>query len=127
MRLIIVGCGRIGAELALTSSARGHQVTVIDRERDAFERLGTGFHGRTILGSVLDQEVLQRAGIEDADGLAAVTSDDATNFVTARLARRIYQVPNIVARVFDPAQLQTFEGQGIQAVASSSWGAKRIE
>jgi trk system potassium uptake protein TrkA len=90
MNLIIVGCGRIGSELAHTVSNDNHQVTVIDHASESFERLGTSFHGRTICGDVMNQDVLTRAGIKQADGLAAVTSDDATNFAVARAAKKIF-------------------------------------
>jgi trk system potassium uptake protein TrkA len=126
MKLIIVGCGRIGSELALTVVRLGHHVTIIDPDNRAFERLGTHFSGRTVLGTYLDQDVLQRAGITDADGLAAVCADDATNFVVARAAKEIFNVPNVVARTYDPLRREAFETLGIQVVASSSWGAQRV-
>lgn len=126
MKLIIVGCGRIGSELALRVVKLGHQVSVIDPDNRAFERLGTNFSGRTVLGTYLDQDVLLRAGIEQADGLAAVCADDATNFVVARAAKEIFKVPNVVARTYDPLRQEAFETLGIQVVASSSWGAQRI-
>jgi trk system potassium uptake protein TrkA len=126
MKLIIVGCGRIGSELALTVVRLGHHVTIIDPDNRAFERLGTNFSGRTVLGTYLDQDVLRRAGIEDADGLAAVCADDATNFVVARAAKEIFNVPNVVARTYDPLRREAFETLGIQVVASSSWGAQRV-
>jgi trk system potassium uptake protein TrkA len=126
MNLIIVGCGRIGSELALATAQEGHQVTVIDRSFEAFERLGAGFSGRTVCGDVLDQAVLHRAEIENTDGLAAVTSDDATNFVIARAAQEIFQVPNVVVRAYDPRRREAFENLGIQSIASSVWGARRL-
>jgi len=127
MKLIVVGSGRFGAELAMGTFAQGHEVTLIDELGISFERLGDEFHGLTIRGNPLDRSVLERAGINDADGVAAVTSDDATNFVVARLADHIYKISNVVARVYDPLRLPTFEELGIQAVVSASWGARRIE
>jgi trk system potassium uptake protein TrkA len=126
MKLIIVGCGRIGSELALSVSKQGHTVSVLDKTSDNFVRLGTEFSGRTTAGNLLDQDVLLRAGIKDADGLAAVTPDDATNFVVARAAKEIFQVPNVVARVYDPLRREAFEEMGIRVTTSSSWGAQRI-
>jgi trk system potassium uptake protein TrkA len=126
MKLIIVGCGRIGSELALAVATEGHTVSVLDKTSDNFVRLGTKFSGRTIAGNLLDQDVLLRAGIKEADGLAAVTPDDATNFVVARAAKEIFQVPNVVARVYDPLRREAFEGIGIRVTTSSSWGAQRI-
>lgn len=130
MNLIIVGCGRVGSELARSTQARGHQVTVIDHSLESFVRLNVGetsFHGRTIHGDVLHQDVLQRAGIAQADGLAAVTSDDLTNFVTARIASQLFQIPNVVARVYDPQHLKEYEAFGIQTVTSSTWASQRVE
>ena len=126
MNLIIVGCGRIGSELAQTVMDAGHQVAIIDHAPESFERLGTNFEGRTICGDVLDKAVLQRAGINEADGLAAVTSNDATNFVAGRIAKEIYQVENVVVRAYDPRRRAAFESLGIRAIASSSWGAQRL-
>jgi len=126
MNLIIVGCGRIGSELALRVFNDGHQVTVIDRATESFERLGTDFNGRMVCGDVLNQDVLERAGINQVDGVAAVTSDDATNFVVARVAKEIFTVPNVVVRAYDPRRREVFEDLGIRSVASSSWGAQRL-
>jgi trk system potassium uptake protein len=126
MNLIIVGCGRIGSELALSIANARHQVAIIDRSAEAFERLGTNFKGRTICGDVLDQNVLLRAGINEAEGLAAVTSDDATNFVVGRVAQEVFQVKNVVVRAYDPRRREAFEALGIRSIASSSWGAQRL-
>ncbi len=126
MKLIIVGCGRIGSELAQIVAAEGHQVTVIDESSQNFDRLGTRFSGHTVAGNLLDQAVLHRAGIEEADGLAAVTADDPTNFVIARAAKEIFNVPNVVVRAYDPLRSQAFEKLGIRVITSSSWGAQRM-
>lgn len=126
MNLIIVGCGRIGSELAKSTVLQGHQVAIIDRTSESFERLGMNFSGRTVRGDVLDQDVLNRADIEKADGLAAVTSDDATNFVVARAAKELFNVPNVVVRAYDPRRREAFENLGIRSVATSLWGARRL-
>lgn len=126
MNLIIVGCGRIGSELAKSTAQTGHHVTIIDRSSESFERLGMDFSGRTICGDILDQEVFHRADIERADGLAAVTSDDATNFVVARAAKEIFKVSNVVVRAYDPRRRETFENLGIRSIATSLWGARRL-
>jgi trk system potassium uptake protein TrkA len=126
MNLIIVGCGRIGSELAKSTALQGHQVTVIDRTTESFERLGMDFPGRTVCGDVLDQHVLHRADIEKAVGLAAVTPDDATNFVVARAAKEVFHVSNVVVRAYDPRRRDAFENLGIRSVATSLWGARRL-
>lgn len=127
MKLIIVGCGRLGSALALSTARAGHEVTVVDRSAQAFDRLGADFHGRTVQGEVLHQEVLRRAGIEEADGLAVVTPDDHVNLVVARIAVLRYKVPNVVVRVYDLRHRPLFEELGVQTVASALWGAQRLE
>jgi len=127
MKLIVVGCGRVGSELALEVSSDNHEVVVVDREPEAFHRLGSEFHGRTLQGDAREERVLLRAGIEEADGLAALTSSDEMNLVTARIARKLYKVPNVVARVYDPIHMPVFKLAGLQTVVSSSWSAHRIQ
>lgn len=127
MKIIVIGCGRVGSELARSLSTQGHRVAVVDRNPGAFVRLGPAFAGRTIQGDVLDEAVLRRAGIEDADGFAPVTPSDETNLVAAKTARDIFHVAHVVARVYDPAYAQVFAHAGLQSVVSASWGARRIE
>jgi trk system potassium uptake protein TrkA len=127
MNVIIVGCGRVGAELAASAAEQGHDVVVIDRNPDAFQRLEHEFRGRTLQGDVRDKSVLARADIEHADGFAAVTSNDEINLVAAHTARELYNVPNVVARVYDPTHTPAFKRAGLQTVISSSWSAHRIE
>lgn len=127
MKLIIVGCGRVGSELAHAVCEDGHDVVVIDRNIYAFERLGNEFSGRTLQGDARSERVLVRAGIEEADGLAAVTSSDMMNLVVGRAARIVYQVPNVVTRVYDPNHYDAFFEANLQTVISSSWAANRIE
>jgi trk system potassium uptake protein TrkA len=125
--IVIVGCGRVGVELALSLSRQGHTLAVMDCNSKAFDRLGPSFSGRTVLGDALDYEGLKRAGIETAHGLAAVTSSDSANIVVARVARDMFKVEHVVARVYDPARGPIYEMLNLPTVASSSWGAQRIE
>ena len=127
MKVIVVGCGRVGAALAYQLHKKGHQVTVIDRGDSAFDNLSPDFHGRTVEGEVLDREVLRRAGIEQADSLAAVTNSDSINAVIAHVARMVYHVPNVVVRNYEPRWRPLQEAFGLQVVSSTSWGAQRIE
>jgi trk system potassium uptake protein TrkA len=127
MRVIIVGCGRLGADLAYRLSQRDHDVTVIDQVAAAFDNLHSRFRGRTVEGEVLNQDVLHRAGIEHTDGLAAVTNSDTLNAVVAHVARTVYHVPHVVARNFNPRWHALHEAFGLQAVSSTTWGAQRIE
>jgi trk system potassium uptake protein TrkA len=127
MKVIVVGCGRIGAQLASELCQTGHQVTVLDVVPSAFDNLDPNFRGRTLEGDVLAQDMLRRAGIEQADGLAAVTSSDTLNAVVAHIARTVFHVPNVVARNYEPRWQALYEAFGVQAVGPSSWGAQRME
>ena len=127
MKYIVVGCGRVGSELANRLAAAGHDVCVVDQEGTSFHNLSPLFRGRTIEGEVLDRQVLRRAGIEEADGLAAVTSSDTLNAVVAHAARSIFHVANVVARNYDPRRRPLFEAFGLQVISSTSWGAQRVE
>jgi trk system potassium uptake protein len=127
MQVIVVGCGRLGAELAHRLFQRGHEVTVIDQVAAAFDNLKPLFRGRTVQGEVLNQDVLHRAGIEHTDALAAVTNSDTLNAVVAHVARTVYHVPHVVVRNFNPHWRALHEAFGLQAVSSTTWGAQRIE
>ncbi len=126
MKIIVVGCGRVGVELALALQA-DHQVTVIDPDQRAFDRLGLHFTGRTVQGEALDRNVLLRAGIETADALAAVTASDNVNVIIASVARKVYHVQRVVTRLYNPRRRSIYEKLNVETVASSSWGAHRIE
>jgi len=127
MKLIIAGCGRVGAELAQTVAKKGHDVNVIDIEPEAFHRLGESFRGRTIQGDVRDRGVLIRAGIEEADGFAAVTPRDDINLVAAQAAHKLFNVPNVVAHVYDPDHSRVFTLSNLHTVIAITWGAYRME
>ena len=127
MNFIIVGCGRVGAELSYHLFSRGHQVVVVDINKEAFNRLHPDFRGRTLEGEGLAEGVLERAGIREADGLAAVTNSDTLNAVVAHAARTIYDIPNVVARNYDPNLRVVIEAFGLQTVGSTYWGAQRVE
>jgi trk system potassium uptake protein len=125
--IIVVGCGRVGAELAFRLHQRGHQVAVIDQVGSSFANLDPEYRGRTIEGEVLSHDVLTRAGIEEADGLTAVTNSDSVNAVVGHMAREVYKVANVVVRNYDPRWLPMHEAFGLQVVSSTAWGAQRIE
>lgn len=124
--IIIAGCGRVGRELAKSIFQRGYSVTIVDSEPRAFDHLGHDLKVRTVQGDIFDQEVLKRTGVEDTYAFAAVTNSDSVNIVASRLARDIYNVPHVIARVYDPRYIQIYERLGLQTVASSTWGAQRI-
>ena len=126
MRILIIGCGRVGAGLAKTLLGRGHSVTIIDKDPLAFERLGGNLKAQTIAGIGFDRDVLLKAGIERVDGVAAVTSSDEANVVASRIARDIFRVPRVVARLYDVRQAEIYKRLGIQTIAPTGWGINRI-
>jgi trk system potassium uptake protein TrkA len=127
MGYIVIGCGRVGAELALRLYQRGLSVAVIDQEPEAFRNLNPEFKGRLLEGDALDRSVLERAGIAEATGLAAVTNSDTLNAVVSHVAQELYHVGRVLARNYDPVQRPLFDAFGLQVVSSSTWGAQRIE
>jgi trk system potassium uptake protein TrkA len=126
MKIVIVGCGRMGSTLARTLHLKGHQVTVIDKDPLAFERLGPAFRGQTVVGIGFDRDTLARAEIERVDALAAVTSSDETNVVTARIARLTFHVPRVVARVYDPRKADIYRRLGLQTVSPVVLATSRL-
>jgi trk system potassium uptake protein TrkA len=127
MYVIIVGCGRVGSDLAGRMSRRGHDVTVIDWVGSTFAHLDPSYRGRTIEAESMAEGVLKKAGIDRADALAAVTNSDAVNAVVAHVARTVYKVPNVVARNYDPRLRPLHEAMGLQSVSTTLWGSQRIE
>ncbi|MDD4137206.1 MAG: TrkA family potassium uptake protein [Methanoregula sp.] len=126
MKILIIGCGRMGAGLALFLSQSGHQVTVIDNDPGAFERLAPGFHGRTLLGDAIGREVLTGGGIGEVDALAALTPSDSINLVVARLAREMFRVPKVIARMYDPRQSEIYRHLGVQTISTVTLGIQRL-
>jgi trk system potassium uptake protein TrkA len=126
MKIIVIGCGRVGAGLARTLNLRGHNISVVDIDPTAFERLGPTFKGVTVTGVGIDRDVLLKAGIDRADGLAAVTGSDEINIVAARLASQFFRVPRVVARLYDPRKAEIYRRLGLQTIAPTTWGINRI-
>jgi trk system potassium uptake protein TrkA len=127
MNFIVVGCGRVGAELAFKLFKLGHQVTIIDQNRESFNRLDADFRGRTIEGEAVAADTLERAGIQDADGIAVVTNSDTLNAVIGHAARSYYNVGQVIVRNYDPALRSMMEAFGLQIVSSTAWGAERLQ
>lgn len=127
MKVIIMGCGRLGTQVARLMAAAGHDVAVIDYAAAALDRLGDDFQGRRVLGVGFDREVLLEAGIADADAFAATSSSDNANVVAARIARTIFHVPRVVARLYDPGRAEVYQRLGLVTISSTTWGAQRIQ
>jgi trk system potassium uptake protein TrkA len=126
MKIIILGCGRVGIYLAQALDQAGHQVTIVDRNRDSFARLGVNYGGKMVLGTGIDEDVLKKAGIEKADAFIAVTNGDNTNAMAAQIAQQIFHVPHVVARLYDPVREETYRLLGLETVCSTVMGAERI-
>lgn len=124
MRVIVVGCGRVGSQLATLLSVEGHDVVVIDRDPDAFRRLGTAFNGITLVGLGFDEEILEAAGTRNADALAAVTDFDNTNLMAAEVARKLFSVKHVVARLYNPDRERTYQQLGLDHVCGTTIVAK---
>lgn len=127
MKIIIVGCGRLGAELATRLFHRGHEISVVDSDETSFSKLPPEFEGRLNEGDAVNRDVLHRAGIEHADALAVVTDSDVLNAVIGHLSRSYFHVPNVVVRNHDPRYRPVLEAFGLQVISALSWGAQRIE
>lgn len=126
MHVVVVGCGRVGSELAGLLEQQGHTVAVVDKRKEAFRRLPTGFGGYRIVGFGFDRETLIEAGIEQAAALAAVTSGDNSNIMSARVARETFEVEHVVARIYDPRRAVIYQRLGIPTVATVSWTTDQV-
>ena len=119
MYVIIVGCGRVGSELAKLLSGEGHNVVIIDRNPDSFDRLGGAFNGLTLAGEGFDLELLRQAGIEKADAFCALTNGDNTNLISAQVAKKIFNVPKVFARVYDPQRAHIYSALGLDIISGT--------
>lgn len=127
MLVLILGCGRVGARLANTLDAEGHDVRIIDANAEAFRRLAPEFRGMTIVGQGIDDDVLRKAGIESADVFAAVTNDDNTNIMASQIAKVIHDVPRVITRIYDPSREETYNTLGLETVCPTELGAQLID
>jgi trk system potassium uptake protein TrkA len=125
MHVVVVGCGRVGSGLAISLTAEGHSVAVMDKNPKAFRRL-KDWEGPRIVGSGFDRDDLEKAGAVGADALAAVTSGDNTNIMTVRIARETYLIPNVVARIYDPRRAEIYQRLGIPTVATVTWTIDQV-
>ena len=126
MRVVIMGCGRVGILLTQELVAAGHQVAVIDRDGRAFDRLPPGFEAKRVVGLGFDRGVLEEAGIREADAFIAVSSGDNSNIVSARVAREHYKVEKVIARIYDPMRARIYERLNIPTIATTRWGVQQM-
>ena len=127
MRVLIMGNGRVGSELSLALLEGGHDVTIIDKNPEAFWRYPPGEGARQMVGLGFDRELLEEAGIKDADAFIAVSSGDNSNIVSARVALEHFHVPKVIARIYDPRRAEIYGRLNIPTVATTTWGIKQIQ
>ena len=126
MYIIIVGCGRVGQQLSQLLQKEGHNVVIIDRKQEAFERLGKMFNGLTITGDGSDLGVLKEAGIEKADAFVSVTDSDKSNIMIAQIGQKIFKVPRVITRVYEPDLAEVYRGLGLKIISGTMLIAARI-
>ena len=126
MKVIIMGCGRVGEQLARLMVDEGHDVSIIDLDAEALARLGPDFKGKRLKGIGFDRNTMIEAGIEEADAFAATSASDNANIVAARIARNVFCVPHVVARLYDPRRAEIYRRLGLTTISSTTWGAERI-
>jgi trk system potassium uptake protein TrkA len=127
MKVVIMGCGRVGAQLAWLLENSGHAVTVVDNEANSFNRLPREFKGVALLGNGLDEEVLKKAGIETADVFVAVTQGDNRNITAAQIAKHIFNVPKVVCRIYDPLRQELYDMLGLEAISPTTIFARILK
>lgn len=127
MRIIIMGCGRVGAELATLLDRDGHDVTVLDLSAAAFSRLPQDFRGRTVVGNGIDIDVLRRIGTGEADAFVTVTQGDNRNVMAAQIARHIFHVKVVVSRIYDPIREELYHSLGLETISPTKIGAQLLK
>lgn len=124
MKIVILGCGRVGSTLATMLDLAGHTVSIIDYTSDAFQRLSPDFGGETILGNGVDEEVLVRAGIKEADAFVAVTNGDNRNIMSSQIAKEIFRVKKVMCRIYDPIREEIYHELGLETISPTKVGAQ---
>jgi trk system potassium uptake protein TrkA len=126
VNVVILGCGRVGATLASMMDRQGHKVSVIDMSSDSFNRLDPEFGGETYVGNGVDEDVLIRAGIKEADAFAAVTNGDNRNIMSSQIAKEIFGVKKVVCRIYDPMRQSTYNELGLETICPTITGAQML-
>jgi trk system potassium uptake protein TrkA len=127
VKVVIMGCGRVGAELASVLDQEGHEVTILDRDTYAFRRLPPGFGGQREVGNGMDQDVLARIGVGEADAFVAVTQGDNRNVMAAQMAKHIFGVSKVVCRIYDPIREEIYHGLGLETISPTKVGARLLK
>ena len=119
MNIMIVGCGRVGSQLALLLSQEGHNVTIIDKKDESFKRLGGSFNGIAVTGNGFDEKLLKELKIEKQDAFVSVTSGDNTNLMASQIAKKMFKVPRVIARVYDPRCADIYRKLGLDIISGT--------
>jgi trk system potassium uptake protein TrkA len=127
MKVVIMGCGRVGAQLATMLDKEGHQVTALDIDAYSFRRLPPGFGGTALIGNGVDEESLKKAGIEEADAFVAVTQGDNRNVMASQIAKHIFRVPKVVCRIYDPLRRDIYSLLGLEAISPTTVFAQMLK
>jgi trk system potassium uptake protein TrkA len=127
MKVIIMGCGRVGAQLAILLDKENHKVTSLDINVDSFRRLPAEFNGKALLGNGLDEDILKKAGIEEADAFIAVTQGDNRNIMAAQIAKHIFNVPKVICRIYDPLRRDLYSMLGVEALSPTTIFAQMLK
>jgi trk system potassium uptake protein TrkA len=127
MRVVIMGCGRVGAMLASFLDRDGHDVTVLDTSREAFRRLSPDFGGHTQVGNGIDQDILARIGVADADAFIATTQGDNRNVMATQMAKHLFGVPRAMCRIYDPIREEIYRGLGLETISPTVVGATLLK
>jgi trk/ktr system potassium uptake protein len=127
MKVIIMGCGRVGSELASLLDREGHNVLILDLKASAFSRLSNDFHGETVVGNGIDVDVLRRIGTGQADAFVSVTQGDNRNVMAAQIAKRIFNVKQVVCRIYDPIREELYHSLGLETISPTKVGAKLLK
>ena len=127
MKVVIMGCGRVGAQLATLLDKEGHQVTTLDIDAYSFRRLPPEFGGTALIGNGVDEEALKKAGIEEADAFVAVTQGDNRNVMASQIAKHIFNVPKVVCRIYDPLRRDLYITLGLEAISPTTVFAQMLK
>ena len=127
MKVVIMGCGRVGARLASMLDQEGHDVTVLDTQPDAFRRLWPNFGGKREVGNGLDQDTLARIGVGEAEAFIAVTQGDNRNVMATQIAKHIFGVPRALCRIYDPIREEIYRGMGLETISPTVAGAQLLK
>ena len=126
MKIVIMGCGRVGAQIASLLEESGHEITILDIDAYSFRRLPPDFKGTALLGNGMDEEVLKRAGIEEADVFVAMTQGDNRNVMAAQIAKHIFNVPRVISRIYDPLRQEMYDTLGLEAFSPTTIFAELV-